>query len=278
MVIRSMPPLLLTADLHFTPKYFEWLAAHALEFQCIAIAGDLCDMFLDSNAPLSDELIAERGRTRETSSNVSVADQRNRIEEWLGRIARTTPVVFCSGNHDAGVWRPKNPGVSGDLSIFESADFILVTCPWLAPVSGEIAQVALYILQVLKTAHALSLSSKKPLLIINHVPPSSADGNAIRISHAIRQFKPAIVGCGHEHQSPYFAGPLVYSFKVPILNPGNPEVDAGEQFPAPNHFLLFPQDSRNNCRVDWNHLAMAPDGVFAWHTTTDAVSMQLMKG
>ena len=43
--------LLLTGDIHFERKYWDWLEKNAEHYQGIAIAGDLCDGLLTEKEP-----------------------------------------------------------------------------------------------------------------------------------------------------------------------------------------------------------------------------------
>jgi len=70
--------VLVTADIHYRPSWFEWLIGEAPRFDAVFIAGDFLDIF-----------IAEPRTT-----------QIREVQGWLRRLAAMTRVAICSGNHD----------------------------------------------------------------------------------------------------------------------------------------------------------------------------------
>jgi uncharacterized protein len=70
--------ILLTGDLHFNHRWFEWLEEQASSYGLICIAGDLPNAF----------------------SNLPIPDQIGPCVEHLKRLAETGWVAVCSGNHD----------------------------------------------------------------------------------------------------------------------------------------------------------------------------------
>ena len=267
-----MRPLLLTSDLHFTPKYFRWLAEHGGEYQVIAIAGDLCDFFLAEEA-LSDELLIERGRTRKTSERISIPAQWARVEEWLAEIGETTAVIFCSGNHDCGIWRLKSsPAVHGDLTICETESFILASVPWADGDQTRIDGIFSAMKPVLTEAQKRSLRTRKPLFVLNHEPPSRETLNGKHIVDLLRQFHPSFLGCGHLHHQPYLHGWFAREGVANIFNPGNHEALPGDEFSAPNHILIFPPNDEGENLAEWHHLTLDESGSFAWERSSTFVS------
>jgi Icc-related predicted phosphoesterase len=69
--------ILLTADLHFRPKWFDWLIGESAKFDLMCIAGDLLDIF------------AKEPR----------ADQAREVSRLLRRLAQRTRLALCSGNY-----------------------------------------------------------------------------------------------------------------------------------------------------------------------------------
>jgi Icc-related predicted phosphoesterase len=266
-----MRPLLLTSDLHFTPKYFHWLAEHAAEHQGIAIAGDLCDFFLAEEA-LSDELLIKRGRTRETSERISIPAQWARVEGWLAEIGEKTPVIFCSGNHDCGIWRPKSgPAVHGDLTICETGSFILVSVPWADGDQTRVDAIFFAAEDVLTEAQKRSLRTRKPLFVLNHEPPSHETLNGKHIVDLLRRFRPSFLGSGHLHHQPYLHGWFAREGITNIFNPGNHEALPGDEFSAPNHICIFPPSGEGESLAEWHHLTLNEAGAFAWETSSTSV-------
>src|SRR3954451_22366657 len=70
--------MLFVADLHYSLKQFDWLLAHANEYDVAAIGGDLLDL---SSALEPDVQIAI-------------------VEKYLALIRQKTRLIVCSGNHD----------------------------------------------------------------------------------------------------------------------------------------------------------------------------------
>ena len=266
-----MRPLLLTADLHYTPKYQRWLLEHAAEFQGIAIAGDLCDLFL-ANEVISDEVLVRRGRTRETSSPVSLRLQRLRLEEWMAQVAGISPLIVSTGNHDCGLWQSKSPGLHGDLTICETENFVLASCPWMAGGANRIEALLSATAEVVADAEKLARKTGKPLFLLHHEPPSRDTLNGKHISDLLRQFRPPLLGCGHLHQHPYLSGWFSKVHQTHCFNAGNSEAITGDEFSAPNHCLIFPPDDQGESLVEWHHLSMNDKGNFTWETASTTVS------
>jgi hypothetical protein len=70
--------LLLTADLRYRLSWFKWLEAQAVQYDAIAISGDLLDVF--QKEPLRRQIY--------------------RTTNWLRTLASKSSVGVCSGNHD----------------------------------------------------------------------------------------------------------------------------------------------------------------------------------
>lgn len=71
--------ILHVADLHFRQQWFEWIAAHANQFDAVCIAGDLLNMWI--------------------TRDVSLRAQTKWIRDWV-RCAFKGHLFVCSGNHD----------------------------------------------------------------------------------------------------------------------------------------------------------------------------------
>ena len=70
--------LLLTADLRYRLSWFKWLEAQAVQYDAIALSGDLLDVF--HKEPLRRQIY--------------------RTTNWLRSLASKCSVGVCSGNHD----------------------------------------------------------------------------------------------------------------------------------------------------------------------------------
>jgi predicted MPP superfamily phosphohydrolase len=112
--------LLLVADLHYSLKQFDWLLAHADEYDVAAIGGDLRDL---SSALEADVQIAI-------------------VEKYIALLRQKTRLVLCSGKHDGdsrnsadestASWlaAARAEGVHVDGDSFEMGDARVTVCPW----------------------------------------------------------------------------------------------------------------------------------------------------
>jgi len=71
-------PVLVTADLHYQKRWFEWLIREASRFDAVLIGGDVLDMF---------------------SAEPRIMQARE-VQSWLRRLSEATRIAICSGNHD----------------------------------------------------------------------------------------------------------------------------------------------------------------------------------
>ena len=112
--------LLFVADLHYSLKQFDWLLAHAREYDVAVIGGDL----LDLSSPLDPDV------------------QITIVEKYLSLLRRDVRMVVSSGNHDGdsrnaadesvAEWlraaRAERLHVDGDS--FDLGDTRITVCPW----------------------------------------------------------------------------------------------------------------------------------------------------
>jgi Icc-related predicted phosphoesterase len=187
--------LLYVADLHYALKQFDWLAAHATEFDATIIGGDLLDI----------------GSHLETDVQIVV------VEKYLNRLRRETPLIVSSGNHDTdhrnecgeaiARWlrEAKAPQLFVDGDGVEFDGTLISVCPWWdGPRTRQ--QVAD---QLAKDA----VRSKAKWLWIHHAPPDQSSvswtgkvfGGDPYLVDWIRQFQPDLVLSGHIHNAPFYA-------------------------------------------------------------------------
>src|SRR6478609_8153011 len=112
--------ILFVADLHYTLRQFDWLTAHARDYDLVIIGGDL----LDLGSPLDFDV------------QIVV------VEKYLHRIRQSTRLLVSSGNHDGDCRNAANESYAGWLrqvrgeGLFvdgESAvigDTRVTACPW----------------------------------------------------------------------------------------------------------------------------------------------------
>jgi len=112
--------LIFLADLHFSLKQFDWLVAHAGEYDLIVIGGDLLDL----------------------SSSPGLDIQITVIEKYLERLTSKCKLVVSSGNHDGdsrnegdesvAQWLQdaRTDGLYVDGDSFDLLDTRITVCPW----------------------------------------------------------------------------------------------------------------------------------------------------
>lgn len=187
---------LVTADIHYALKQFDWLVEVAPDFDHVIIAGDMLEI----------------------SSMVDRRAQIVVVRAYLERIAQITRLTVCSGNHDldgesaAGEkmadWLQDvgDLGVAADGTSFEIDDTLFTVCPWW---DGPEAQDAI--------ARQLAADAeRRPArwIWVYHAPPAespvswsgSRHYGDTRLSEWIALYRPDLVLSGHVHQSPFIPG------------------------------------------------------------------------
>ncbi len=187
--------LLFVADLHYSLKQFDWLLAHAGEYDLAVIGGDL----LDLSSPLDPD--------------VQIAI----VEKYLGLLRQKATLVVSSGNHDGdsrnaadesiAEWlrlaRGERLHVDGDT--FELGDTRITVCPWW---DGELSRGELEA-QLAREAALV----RGRWVWVHHAPPEGArtswTGRKFVGDEFLRgwieRFHPDVVLSGHIHNSPFYA-------------------------------------------------------------------------
>jgi Icc-related predicted phosphoesterase len=187
--------VLLTSDLHYKLRQYDWLIGVAARFDVVVVAGDHVDAF--SPVP----------------GHVQIAA----LSASLTAIAQHSRLLVCSGNHDLNArntdgekiadWlapvRGAAYGVDGDTVGVD--DFLFTVCPWW---DGPHAQRAV--------EGMLEVAARKRTgrwVWIYHAPPEGAlswngkrhFGDAV-LSALIARHAPTAVFCGHIHEAPFKSG------------------------------------------------------------------------
>lgn len=187
--------ILITADIHYTLKQYDWLMRIGPGFDLVILAGDLLDAF----------------------STVDPRVQIAVVEKYLTRLAAKTRLIVCSGNHDLDArdehgeriaqWIAKGvraSGIPADGDAVAVDGILFSVCPWWdGPLTKERIGA-----QLARDAKA----QKKRWIWVYHAPPIGS-----RISHEMREFgdaelarwideyQPDLVFCGHVHNAPFRA-------------------------------------------------------------------------
>ena len=204
--------LLFVADLHYSLKQFDWLLAHAREYDVAVIGGDLLDLASDLDA------------------DVQIAI----VEKYIRLLQQHAEVVVSSGNHDGdsrnaadesiAEWvqtiRAERLHVDGDS--FDLGDTRITVCPWW---DGQLSRGEL---QTQLEQEAQKVRGR--WLWIHHAPPEGArtswTGRKFVGDEFLRgwidRFQPEMVLSGHIHNSPFYeAGSWIDRIgKKWVFNPG----------------------------------------------------------
>ena len=185
--------MLFVADLHYELKQFDWLMAHAAEFDAVVIGGDLLEL----------------GSTLDPDVQIVV------VEKYLGRLCQQTRLLVSSGNHDGDARSAANESIcnwlrelkTGRLFVdgdsVELGDTLITICPWWdGPVSrAEVASLL---------ARDAARQARRRIWI-HHSPPDKSPvswagrrfGGDEFLVEWIHQYQPDLVLSGHIHSAPF---------------------------------------------------------------------------
>lgn len=185
--------LLVTSDLHYRLKQYDWLLEVAPHFDAVLIAGDLLD--IAGHAELDAQIAV--------------------VEKYLVKLARIRPTIVSSGNHDGdsevneqeyvAEWlanlRASNLTVDGQSTCL--GELTITSTPWN---EGETSRGVIE--EILVRASELGPG---PWAWLYHAPPQDAPlawtgkkffGDPL-LNELIERYTPDYVFCGHVHNAPY---------------------------------------------------------------------------
>jgi len=185
--------ILFVADLHYELKQFDWLMAHAAEYDAVIIGGDLLEL----------------------AAHLETDVQAVVVEKYLNKLCQQTRLLVCSGNHDGDArsaadesicnWlreaRTNHLFVDGDS--VEIDDTLITICPWW---DGPVSRV-----EVEELLAQDALKPKRRWIWIHHSPPDKSPvswagkkfGGDECLVDWIRQYEPDLVLSGHIHNAPF---------------------------------------------------------------------------
>lgn len=187
--------ILLTSDLHYKLRQYDWLLRAAEGFDAVVIAGDHIDV--SSSVPCVVQIAA-------LSASFAAVSQKSRL-------------LVCSGNHDlnarngAGektadwldVLRNGALAVDGDTILVR--DTLFTICPWW---DGPHARDGIE--SILEVAARRRTGA---WIWVYHAPPLSAlSWNGTRhygdatLTKLVKRYAPTAVLCGHIHEAPFRNG------------------------------------------------------------------------
>lgn len=185
--------ILLTADLHYSLKQWDWLAQVADHFDVVVLAGDHLDI----------------------ASLVEVEVQALVVLKYLRKLAARTRLLVSSGNHDGDDRTPANESVARWLEQARSANVFVdgdtaaiagwrfTVCPWWD--GPETRQ------QVAALLDREAGEDSDHWLWVYHSPPDNSrvswTGKGYfgdpALGDWIRRYHPRMVLGGHVHQAPF---------------------------------------------------------------------------
>jgi len=186
--------MLLVSDLHYTLKQLDWVAAVASDYDVVVLAGDHLDIasIVEPDAQIAVTL------------------------EYLARMSGQTTVIASSGNHDlnarnpqgerVAAWlnRARRAGIIVDGTQLDTDEVLVTVCPWWdGPVTRDLVDRQL--------ADDATRAGARMWIWVYHAPPApsrtSWTGKRYygdeELTAWIERFRPAVVLCGHVHQSPF---------------------------------------------------------------------------
>jgi Icc-related predicted phosphoesterase len=191
--------MLFVADLHYALKQFDWLLAHAAEFDPIVIGGDLLDL----------------------SSPLDVDVQIAVVEKYLAKLRQKAHLIISSGNHDGDsrsaadesiaqwILDTKGDRISVDGDTLELPGVLITVCPWW---DGPESRAELE--QLLERDAQRAAASGGKWIWVHHAPPAGSPvcwtgkkfGGDEFLTQWIQRFRPTMVLSGHIHNSPFYPG------------------------------------------------------------------------
>lgn len=186
--------LLFVADLHYSLKQFDWLLAHAREYDAAIIGGDLLDL----------------------ASALDVDVQITIVEKYFGLLRQQSRMLVSSGNHDGDSRNEADESVAGWLQSaraerlhvdgdgIDLGDTRITVCPWW---DGDLSRGELEAMLERESAHAGG-----HWVWIHHAPPAGAKtswaGRKFVGDEYLRKwidrYQPDIVLSGHIHNTPFY--------------------------------------------------------------------------
>ncbi len=194
LLTRVRMRVLLTSDLHYKLRQYDWLLRVAADFDAVVIAGDHIDAFLP------------------VPTNVQIAA----LAATFGAVAARSRLLVCSGNHDLNArddagektadWlaalRGARLAVDGDS--VDIGDTLFTVCPWW---DGPQAQARV---EAMLDGAAARRGGR--WIWVYHAPPEGPHswtgkrhyGDPL-LPTLIRRHRPDAVLCGHIHEAPFKA-------------------------------------------------------------------------
>jgi hypothetical protein len=222
--------LLLIAGLRHNLNWFKWVERHAVEFDVVAIVGDLLDVF----HPLA--------------ARAQIIRARSHLESLAGKAY----VVVCSGNHDsldlpAAPPRGPVPGWMAGLDEIGS----LLSDGRTGVIKDQLVVTTLSYLSTeqqkrrwLVEGDRLRTQTGLPWLLLHHYPPAIYQGDGpeeLSAGKLVREFEPTFWLSGRFYEEPYhkeFVWVQRINRTIALNAAQYPMVDQTSESPLPSHIIL----------------------------------------
>lgn len=188
--------ILLTSDLHYKLRQYDWLIGNAADYDAVVIAGD----HIDGSLPVPSE--------------VQIAA----LSATLAAVSRESPLMVCSGNHDLNARNDAGEKTADWLAAMRSAalavdgdtvavgDTLFTVCPWWDGPSSRAG-----VEQML--AEAAQQRAGRRWIWVYHAPPQGVLSWTGKrhfadelLPELVRRHEPTAVLCGHIHEAPFKNG------------------------------------------------------------------------
>jgi Icc-related predicted phosphoesterase len=187
--------ILLTSDLHYKLRQYDWLIAVAPNFDAVVVAGDHVDAF--AAVPSAVQIAA--------------------LSASLKALGAKSRLLACSGNHDLDARNPEGEkmagwldalragGVAVDGDTVEIGDALFTLCPWW---DGPYARA-----RVERMLDEASRRRNGRWIWAYHAPPEGLlswtgkrhYGDPV-LKALVKRHSPTAVLCGHIHEAPFKNG------------------------------------------------------------------------
>ncbi|MGQ0624388.1 MAG: metallophosphoesterase family protein [Sporichthyaceae bacterium] len=184
--------LLLVSDLHYSLRHFDWVMARAGDFDALVLAGDQ----LSIAAP------------------VAIEAQIAAVRATVRKLAETTPVFMCSGNHDLNALNTAGEKTADWLTALAEAgavidgsttvlgDTLISVLPWWdGPAARKECEAQLAAVERGDAARWLWVYHSPPQSLLSWT--GSRHYGDPTVAQWITEFSPDAVLCGHIHQAPF---------------------------------------------------------------------------